>query len=312
MARKSNSTVGLELSPTYLKMVEFLPRENQIAVVAIKPLEPSGWKDDEYLASEIRSCLDKYVKKNGAELIACVPGEHAIIREIEIPNEEDNIVDALNWELEQYLVAPLQEYLIDFQALGSSQDERARNFLVAAFRRSEVERLRQVLEQSGFPLAVMDIDVFAAQNAFEVNYPEKRGLRTFLVKADSHSIKCLRTQHGRFLGLENLVLPVEFAVMEGEARAEMARGLAENVKDSLELASGQWGEVEELVLCGDLAMDDGFREALQAGTTMEVLPLNAFKEVAFALGPDKSAAFAPTAPHCAAAVGLALRRGGDC
>ncbi len=312
MARKSGSTVGLELSPTYLKMVEFLPRENQISVVAIRPLEPSGWKDDEYLAGEIRTCLNKYVKKSGVELVACVPGEHTIIREIEIPNQEDNLVDAIEWELEQYLVAPIGEYLIDFQALGSSPDETARNFLVAAYRRTEVVRLRQVLEQSGYPLAVMDVDVFAAQNAFEVNYPEKRASRTFLVKADSHGIKCLRTQHGRFLGLENLAIPEEFAVMEGEARTEMAAQLAEKVRDGLDLAAGQWGEVDELVLCGDLAMDDGFRAALQSGISMEILPLNAFKEVAFALGPDKSAAFAPTAPHCAAAVGLALRRVGDC
>jgi Tfp pilus assembly PilM family ATPase len=69
--------------------------------------------------------------------------------------------------------------------------------------------------------------------------------------------------------------------------------------------------VDQIALCGDLALDDEFREVLEANLPSEVLPVNAFKEIAFALAPEKIAVFQPSAPQCAGAVGLALRRRGD-
>lgn len=311
MAKKNPSVVALELSRSYLKLVEFLPLENQISTVAIKPLEASQWEDDGYLTEQIKSSVSKHVQDPEADLVASMPAENAIIRQIEIPNAEDNIVDALQWEMEQYLVHPLDEYLLDYQSLGSNQDESARLYLAAAFRRSEVERFKRILEGTGWSLAVMDLDVFAVQNVFEVNYPEKLPLKTFLIKADSHVIKCLRTQNGQFLGFESAPVPENFLSTAGEAKADLVLGLVNQVRTALDKAHDAWGGVDNIVLCGDLALDNEFREMLEANMPAEVTHLNAFKEITFSLSPDKSAVFMPSAPQCAGAVGLALRRRGD-
>lgn len=311
MAQKSSSVVALELSRSFLKLVEFLPFENQISTVAIKPLDASRWDDDAYLAEQIRHSVTKHVTDSGADLIGAVAGENSVIRQVEIPNTEDNIVDAIQWEMEQYLIHPVDEYLVDWQPLGSNHDETARSYLVAAFRRREVERLKSVLEQSGFSLAVLDVDVFAAQNVFEANYPERLPLKTFLIKADSHVIKCLRTQNGQFLGFESAPVDDRFMTSGNEAKAEIVLGLVNSIRASLDRASDAWGGVDQIVLCGDLALDNEFREMLEANMPSEVTHLNAFKEISFALSPDKSAIFQPSAPQCAGAVGLALRRRGD-
>ena len=202
MAKKNSSVVALELSRSYLKLVEFLPAENQISTVAIKPLDAARWDDDAYLAEQIKHSVSKHVADTEADLVTAMSGENAIIRQVEIPHAEDNINDAIQWEMEQYLIHPLEEYLLDYQALGSNLDESARVYLVAAFRRSEVERFKRIMDHSGCSLAVLDLDVFAAQNVFEANYPEKLPLKTFLIKADSNVIKCIRTQNGQFLGFE--------------------------------------------------------------------------------------------------------------
>ena len=311
MAKKNSNVVALELSRSYLKLVEFLPTENQISTVAIKPLDASRWDDDQYLAEQIKHSVSKHISEPDADMISAVAGENSVIRQVEIPNSEDNIIDAIQWEMEQYLIHPVEEYLVDWQALGSNQDETARTYLVAAYRRSEVERFRRILEQSGCSLAVMDVDVFAAQNVFEANYPEKLPLKTFLIKADSHVIKCIRTQNGQFLGFESAPVDSAFMTSGNEAKAEIVLGLVNQIRTALDRASDAWGGVDQIVLCGDLALDNDFREMLESNMPAEVTHLNAFKEITFALSPEKSAIFQPSAPQCAGAVGLALRRRGD-
>jgi Tfp pilus assembly PilM family ATPase len=311
MAKKNPSVVALELSRSYLKLVEFLPLENQISTVAIKPLDASQWDDDNYLVEQIKTSVSKHVQDPEADLITAMPGENAVIRQIEIPVSEDNIVDAVQWEMEQYLIHPLDEYLLDYQSLGSNHDETARLYLAAAYRRAEVERFKRIMEATGWSLAVMDLDVFAVQNVFEINYPEKLPLKTFLVKADSHVVKCLRTQNGQFLGLECAPVPDNFLDTAGEAKADLVLAMVNQARASFDKAHDAWGGVDNVVLCGDLALDNEFREMLEANIPVEITHLNAFKEITFSLSPDKSAVFMPSAPQCAGAVGLALRRRGD-
>ncbi|MDB5049840.1 MAG: type pilus biosis ATPase PilM [Fibrobacteres bacterium] len=311
MAKKNSSVVALELSRSFLKLVEFLPAENQISTVAIKPLDAARWDDDAYLAEQVRHSVSKHVSEPDADLVTAMSGENAVIRQVEVPNSEDNIIDAIEWEMEQYLIHPLEEYLLDYQSLGSNLDETARTYLVAAYRRSEVERFKRIMEQSGCNLAILDLDVFAAQNVYEANYPEKLPLKTFLIKADSNVIKCIRTQNGQFLGFESITVDAAFMTSGSEAKAELVLGIVNQVRASLDRAQDAWGGVDQIVLCGDLALDNEFREMLEANMTSEITHLNAFKEITFALSPEKSAVFQPSAPQCAGAVGLALRRRGD-
>lgn len=312
MAKKNSSVVALELSRSYLKLVEFLPAENQISMVAIKPLDSARWNDDSYLADQVKSSLAKHVSDPEADLVTSMSGEYAVIRQVEVPNSEDNIIDAIQWEMEQYLINPLEDYLLDYQSLGSNQDETGKLFLAAAFRRDEVLRVQRIMEQSGCGLAVMDLDVFAAQNVFEINYPEKLPLKSFIIKADSHMVKCMRTQNGLFLGFDTTPVPEAFLSVAAEAKADLVLELVNRIRAALDKAHDTWGGVDEIVLCGDLALDNEFREMLEANLPMQVTHLNAFKEITFALSPDKSAVFMPSAPQCAGAVGLALRRRGDC
>jgi type IV pilus assembly protein PilM len=312
MAKKNSSVVALELSRSYLKLVEFLPAENQISMVAIKPLDPGRWNDDAYLSEQIRHSIQKHVQDPDADLVTSMSAEHAVVRQVEVPNSEDNLLDAVQWEMEQYLAHPLEEYLLDFQALGSNQDETGKLFLAAAFRKEEVLRVQRIMESSGRGLAVMDLDLFAAQNVFELNYPEKVPLKTLLVKADAHMVKCLRTQNGFFLGFDTAPVPDAFLSVAADAKNGMVLDLVNSIRSSLDKAHDAWGSVDEVVLCGDLALDTEFRELLEANMPMPVTHLNAFKEITFALSPEKSAVFMPSAPQCAGAVGLALRRRGDC
>ncbi len=302
----------MDLSRAYLKLVEFLPLENQIAMVAVKPLEISQWNNDAYLSEQVSAALEKHVSGDQVELVAAVPAEHAVVRLVEIPASEDNVLDALQWDMEQYLAAPLDEFLMDYQAVGPNASETGRVYLVAAYRRKEVDRLRAIFESTGFPLSVLDVDAFAALNAFEINYPDMHAGRTLVVKADAHNVQCLRVAGGHFLSLDSRPVDVGLLDLSGEAKTDGILSVVQGIRASLDAAMDALGEVDNVVVCGDLSLDPEFRELLESNCPMPLIPLDAFKEVAFALSPEKSAVFAPSAPQCAGALGLALRRGGDC
>jgi Tfp pilus assembly PilM family ATPase len=302
----------MDLSRAYLKLVEFLPLENQIAMVAVKPLEISQWNNDRYLSEQIRAALEKHISGDQVELVAAVPAEHAVVRLVEIPVGEENILDALQWDMEQYLAAPLDEFLMDYQAVGPNANESGRVYLVAAYRRSEVDRIKAIFESTGFPLAVLDVDVFAALNAFEVNYPEMVSGRTLVVKADAHCVQCMQVSGGHFQSMETRPVDVGILDLSGEAKTDGILGIIQGIRTSLDAAMDALGEVDNVIVCGDLSLDPEFRELLESNCPIPLIPLDAFKEVAFALSPEKSAVFAPSAPQCAGALGLALRRGGDC
>ncbi len=308
----ARSIVAVEFSPAYLKLVEFLPLENQIAMVAVKPLEVSRWGDDAYLQEQIRATLAKHVQAKRMDLVGSVSAGHAVLRTVEIPEGEDNPLDALQWDMEQYLARPLDDYLMDYQALGPNSAENGRLYLVAAYRRSQVDRVQRLLEASGSPLVVLDVDAFAAVNAFEVNYPEMQSGRTLLVKADAEALTCIRAQNGMFFGCEAGTVDPGIIDLNGQAKTDKLLDIVQAVRKRLDAAQDAWGEVENVMLCGDLSLDGEFRELLGANITLPLTPLNAFKEVAFALSPEQTERLMPSAPQCASVLGLALRRGGDC
>jgi Tfp pilus assembly PilM family ATPase len=311
MKKSANHIVALDISPASLKLAEYLPLENQIATVFEQALDPNQWGNDHYLRDTIGQCVKTHVQGSKIEIVSSVSGDHSLVRQVEIPNSEDNIQDAIEWEMEQYLVHPLPEYLMDWQALGPNREETARLFLVAAFRRQEALRLKHIIEQTGHPLSVLDVDFFAAQNVFEVNYPERLPLKTLLIKADAHSLKCLRVQNGGFLGCDIRSVDESLNDLGGADRMDRIRGLTREVHAIADRIQSDWG-LEACVLCGDLAVDRDFRTELEAGLPIEVVALDTFRHIGLQTTAQAAADLQAAAPRYAGVVGLALRSGGDC
>jgi hypothetical protein len=115
-----------------------------------------------------------------------------------------------------------------------------------------------------------------------------------------------------FSGCESGPVDPGIFSLDGQAKTARLLDLVQAVGRSCNAAREAWGEVEHAVLCGDLSLDGEFRELLSANLPVPLTPLNAFKEVAFALSPEQTERLMPSAPQCAGALGLALRRGGDC
>ena len=169
MGRKKGNIIGLELGRSVAKFVEYSPSEKEVKTIAILLIESSEWNDVTNLAEKIKNWILKYkMSQKQVEVISSVFGENSVIRTLSLPSNEPDVQDALQWEIEQYINSPIGEYSFDYQKMGAENDL----YLLAAFRKSEIEKLLKIVDSPDLKLTVVDIDLFAVQNVFEKNYPK--------------------------------------------------------------------------------------------------------------------------------------------
>ena len=162
MVEETRSVVAVELNPVSLKLVEYLPSENRVLAVAMETLEPERWGNSFYLEERLKAFVSRYRRMETSDLVSSVPGLNAIVRIVEIPAGEENILDAIQWDMEQYLARPLDQYAMDYRPLQSGG---GLTYLVAAYRRSEVARIQNLFESSiGIRLAALSVDAEALPN----------------------------------------------------------------------------------------------------------------------------------------------------
>ncbi len=314
MAKKQGSIIGLDMGRSSLKLVEFLPQRREIVSVAFKPIDATRIDDEAYMSSKIKECISQTMKASPSEIVACVPGEYTTVHSVQVPNDEDNAQDFIYWELEQYLGNALDEYFVDYVGMGSNSKETSRFFQAVAFRKSEVEKLQRIIGGAGYALSVLDVDVFASQNIFEVNYPDQISSSTLIIKADLHGAKLVWTQRGEFLGFKHFAPSTPFS-SEGPNRAKQIAEITEQLKAELANKKNPTfcrEAVTNMLVCGDLARDEDFVAALESDTNSVLSRLNPFKELNYQPPKDEEAVAMQIAPQFATATGLALRRGGDC
>jgi len=313
MSRKKGNIIGLDLGKSVAKFVEYSPTENQVKTIAILFIELSEWNDERGLAEKIKKWVLKYkMSKKKVEVISAVSGEHAIIKPIEIPESESHPDDFVKWEMEEYINAPLSEYSMDYQSIEN--DKQTQSFLAVAFRKSEIQKLMRIIDSPELSLSVVDIDLFAVQNAFESNYPELLSKNTFIIKADLHNICLIYTKNSHFKQFESITVTPDLVAVEEDGRTEMLTDLVNKIKTNLgsEFSDSGAKVIPDTILyCGDLAVDFDFVKLLESAFEQEIEKLNPFKEIHFPHKVEYADKVLGSAPQCAAALGLALRFAGD-
>jgi Tfp pilus assembly PilM family ATPase len=100
-------------------------------------------------------------------------------------NEHDQ---QAKWELSQYFLdSHPHSFSVSAVPLQGTIDALHTQTLVLAVRKSCINFLTRVCAQFGATLNIVDVDHFAAENAFLINYPEAMTKRCLLVGADEES-----------------------------------------------------------------------------------------------------------------------------
>jgi type IV pilus assembly protein PilM len=214
--------------------------------------------------------------------------------------------------------------------------------LLVAAKKDKIGDYTNVITQAGRTAVVVDVDAFAIQNAYEVNYGFEPGTTVALLNAGASATN-INILHGaqsvftRDISMggnafteavqRELGLPYELAeqLKKGQdvegATYDDARPVLKAMTDNILLevektfdfykATASNDRIDRIVLSGGASRVDGFAEALAARFGTEVMAFDPFRQVTLDAARLGSISPEELAPVAAVAVGLALRKVGD-
>jgi type IV pilus assembly protein PilM len=349
---KSKAVVGLDIGSSAVKAVELKPagKNFRVSAFATQPVPPDSIVDGAIIdgtavAEAIRRLFDASSIKT-KEVAASLSGNAVIVKKITLPvMTPAELSESIYWEAEQYVPFDIQDVSLDYQILdpGTGADSKGTmDVLLVAAKKDKIADYTGVIAQAGRVPVVVDVDVFALQNAYETNYGLDPKTVVVLLNAGASAINIniLSGDQSVFTRdissggnayteavQKELNLPFEHA--ESAKKGEPVEGVSfdevrsvlhavtENVLLEIQKtfdffkATAASDHIDRIVLSGGGSRVDGFVESLEQRFSTPVERFDPFKTLGFnaeKLGIADPESLVPTA---AVAVGLALRKADD-
>lgn len=347
--RRTKSLVGLDIGSSTIKAVELRQTGTGYKVVGIgsEPVPADSIVDGAIIdggvvADSIRKVFENHAIRT-KDVAASLSGNAVIVKKITLPlMSESELGESIYWEAEQYIPFDIQDVNLDYQVIETgveSADRGTMDVLLVAAKKEKIADYTGVISQAGRVPVIVDVDAFALQNAYEVNYGIQPGSVVVLLNAGASAINIniLNGDQSVFtrdisiggnaytealqkelnLSFENADLLKKGIPVEG-ASVEDAEPVVRAVSDNLLLeiqktfdffkATAASDRLDRIMLSGGASRVQGFADALGDRFEAPVEAFNPFRQVAFdakKLGQDLKDELASTT---AVAVGLALRR----
>jgi hypothetical protein len=139
------------------------------------PLPPEAIVDGAFMDSasiveSIRSLIEglRIKTKNVAVSIS---GHSVYIKIINVPNmSEEQLEESIRWEAEQQIPFDIEDVNLDFQILNEQVSPDQMAVLLVAAKKDMINDYTAVIEEAGLQPAIVDVDVFAIENAYNLNF----------------------------------------------------------------------------------------------------------------------------------------------
>ncbi len=215
MPSQNNTVSGIDINSVNICYARCNLEERTISSVSVQPLEV----DPEDYWQSVTAGFDqlfKQLKLPGENIISSLPGEYAIIKKIILDKDEEDVEGAIDWELSQQIVGSIDEYVYDYQSIVGNGEDTFQHYLVVGYRTTAIDRVTKLLKGKKFHPLVIDLDIFALINLFEMNYPELISDPALIIFSELSRTKLILTCNGSFTDLEIFdhpnedVTPVDF------------------------------------------------------------------------------------------------------
>src|SRR6187455_1944275 len=104
---------------------------------------------------------------------------------------EAELAESIYWEAEQYIPFDIQDVNLDYQILDAGKGGDGKGtmeVLLVAAKKDKIADYTGVISQAGRVAVVVDVDAFALQNAYEVNYGGEADAVIVLLNAGASTI----------------------------------------------------------------------------------------------------------------------------
>ena len=351
MFRKSRALVGLDIGSSAVKAVELKAAGRGFRVTAFgsEPVPPDSIVDGAIIdASAVADAIRQIFEGNKAfttkDVCASLSGSAVIVKKITLPvMTKSELDESIYWEAEQYIPFEIHDVNLDYQILDPGtgpESSGTMDVLLVAVKKEKIGDYSGVIAMAGRTPVIVDVDAFALQNAYEVNYGLALGEVVVLLNVGASAINVNILQGDQSVFTRDIPMggnayteaiqkdldqpfdaadalkqgvPVDGATFE-EAQP-VIRGVTESVLLEIQktfdfFSAASSDQFDRLILSGGASRIDGFREMLEERFGVAVEEFDPFRTVTWDVdAPDVD----PIAvgSSAAIAIGLALRRVGD-
>ena len=349
MFRTAKTLVGLDIGSSAVKAVELKAAGKGYKVTAFgaEPVPPDSIVDGAIIdGAAVSDAIRRlFTTRNfrSKDVAASLSGNAVIVKKIALPVMTDaELAESIYWEAEQYVPFDIQDVNLDYQVVDrgdAASGRKTMDVLLVAAKKEKIADYTGVIAQAGRAAVVVDVDVFALQNAFEANYAIEAGQTVVLLNAGASATN-INILHGdqsvftRDLSIggnaytealqKELNLPFDDADrlkcggdVEGIPTADVRavlRAVGENVMLEIQKtfdfykATAVSDRIDRIVVSGGASRAEGFFELLTERFEAAVELFDPFRRVAFDATRLQVDGLAEIAPTAAVAVGLALRK----
>jgi type IV pilus assembly protein PilM len=343
--------VGVDIGSSAVKAVELKPGgrggEYHLVKLGLEPLPPEAIVDGAIMDSgAVIDAIQRLFSANKIktnEVATSVSGNAVIVKKISLPQmTQEELAESIHWEAEQYIPFDIQDVSLDYELVEGSGSGGNMDVMLIAVKKDKISDYTSAISQAGKTCSVVDVDVFALQNAYEVNYGIDPGRVVALLNVGASIMNINIVKGGTSIFNRDIAvggnqytdaiqkdLNLSFDQAEALKRGARVEGTApENlspivraVSDNIVLeiqktfdffkATSSEDRIDRIMLAGGTSKVAGLRELLADRFDAGVEILNPFNNVIYnprEFDPDFISEIGPSA---AVAVGLAVRRVGD-
>jgi type IV pilus assembly protein PilM len=341
--KKSKQIVGLDIGSSSIKAVELKATKSGYELVSfgMESLAPDTVVDGAIMdAPQVANAISKIFDAERIKtknVATSVSGHSVIVKRVPLPlMTEEELYDRIPSEASQHIPFDIADVNLSYQLLESMDSQM--DVLLVAVKKDKILNHTNVLAQAGKTPMIVDIDAFALQNCFEVNYEPDSAQTVALLNigASVMNINIVRggiplftrdvsvggNQYTDALQKE-LDLSFEDAerLKKGDTLPsvtdEQKQQILRSVSDILTLeiqktfdffratASGE--NIQRIVVAGGTARVPGLVDLLREEFAMPVEELNPFRRVLINPSRHSDDQIRDMAPRLVIAVGLALR-----
>ena len=180
LKRGKTSMVGVDIGSSSVKAVELQGKgtDLQLLNLGFETLQADSVVDGQIMelnavSNAIGTIFNEHKIKT-TRVAAGVNGHSVIVKNIVLPQmTEEELQESFAWHAEEHIPFDISDVNLDYHVMNRSDD--AIHVLLAACKRDKVANLKQAIQLAGKQPSVVDVDAFALQNCYELNYDPQAG-----------------------------------------------------------------------------------------------------------------------------------------
>ena len=274
-------------------------------------------------------------------VVISISGHSVIIKKVTLPSMSKNeLAESIPWELEQYLPQSVEDVNFDYQVLPEVSPEGNIDVLIVAAKKDITNDYVSLVRSVGLNPMIVDVDVFALENMYEVNYSDVGGVIALVnmgasvtninILKDGVSIftRDITTGGNQFTELimkeQNLGFEEAEQSKQNLSQGDIPFELERTTNDYIDLITGEvkrtldffstnfsQDRISKIILSGGSSKVPNIIETLQDITDIDVEIVNPFNNIAISDSEFDPNYISDISPKMGVVVGLALRRMGD-